>query len=182
MVLNASYEPLTIVSSKRAITLILNGKAETVEPSSKEYRSANLSISVPYVIKLTYYVHRKVGVKPAKFSKATVLVRDGRKCGYCGKPASTIDHIIPRKLGGRDTYDNCVAACVRCNSKKADKLLKDVGFNLQTRPYTPTQYSMFLSRIRTQTEIFTAWSKYIFIYQPELESVFGGDSEFDHIL
>jgi len=172
MVLNASYEPLTIVSVKRAITLVLNGKAVIVDASDRVYRSASEIIAVPFVVRLNYYVHRKVGVKPAAFSKATVLVRDGRKCAYCSRPANTIDHVIPRKLGGKDTYENCVAACGRCNTKKADKLLRDVGFTLNVRPYTPTQYSMFLSRVLTQEETFSAWSKYVFMYQPELESVF----------
>jgi 5-methylcytosine-specific restriction endonuclease McrA len=172
MVLNASYEPLTIVSAQRAVTLVLNGKAVIVESSDKVYRSAHHTISVPYVVKLTYYVHRNIGVKPAAFSKATVLVRDGRKCAYCAKPANTVDHILPRKLGGKDSYENCVAACGRCNTKKADMLLKDAGFTLRVKPYAPTQYSMFLSRVLTKKDTFEAWSKYVFMYQPELEEIF----------
>lgn len=172
MILNASYEPLTIVSVKRAITLVLNGKAIIVEKSDKHYHSNNFSIEVPYVIKLTYYVHKKPTAKPAKYSKATVLARDGHKCAYCGKHANTVDHIIPKRHGGDNSYENCVAACSRCNSKKADKLLKDVGYSLLVKPYSPSPYSTILSKAQGNPDIFTAWSKYVFMYQPSLEEVF----------
>ncbi len=172
MILNASYEPLTIVSVKRAITLVLNGKAVIVEKSNKTYRSANFNIEIPYVIKLTYYVHKKASAKPAKYSKATVLARDGHKCAYCAKPANTVDHIIPKKHGGDNSYENCVAACSRCNSKKADKLLKEVGYSLLIKPYSPSPYSTILSKAQSSPEVFTAWSKYVFMYQPHLEEIF----------
>lgn len=172
MILNASYEPLTIVSAKRAVTLLLNGKAVSVEDGPHVFRSNDLEIQVPYVIKLTYFVQRKAFLKPAKYSKATVLVRDGHSCAYCGRHATTIDHIIPRKHGGLSTYENCVAACTRCNSKKADKLLKEVGYQLLLKPYAPSPYSTLLSRVKAQTEVFDAWSKYVFMYQPELAEVF----------
>lgn len=172
MILNASYEPLTIVSAKRAVSLMLSGKAVSVTDSQQVFRSSNTEIPVPYVIKLTYYVHRKSSAKPAKYSKATVMVRDGHKCAYCGRHASTVDHIIPRKHGGASTYENCVAACIRCNSKKADKLLREAGFELLIKPYAPSPYSMVLSRVTGQPEVFEAWSKYIFMYQPDLEKAF----------
>ena len=172
MILNASYEPLSIVSAKRAIGLILSGKAISLEESSHSYNHKNGSIRLPHVIKLVYYVHRKAEVRPAKFSKATVLARDNHQCGYCGKNANTVDHIIPKRHGGQNSYENCVAACSRCNSKKADKLLKDVGYELLIKPYTPSRYSNILSRVQGKPEIFEVWSKYVFLYQPGLEEVF----------
>lgn len=172
MILNASYEPLTIVSIKRAIGLVLSGKAVIVEASSKIYQSKSFSIEVPYVIKLTYFVHRRTNIKPAKYSKATILARDGHKCAYCAKPATTVDHIIPKRHGGDNSYDNCVAACIRCNSKKADKLIKEVGYSLLIKPYTPSAYSTLLARAQSKPEVFEVWSKYIYLYQPQLEEVF----------
>lgn len=178
MILNASYEPLTIVSAKRAIALILSNKAIVVESSSAIYRSAKANMQVPYVIKLTYYVHRKPSVKPAKYSKATVLARDGHKCAYCGKPATTVDHIVPKKHGGDNSYENCVAACLRCNSKKADKLLREVGYSLLIKPYSPSPYSTILSKAQSSPDVFIAWSKYVFLYQPQLEEVFETRAQF----
>lgn len=172
MILNASYEPLTIVSVKRAVTLVLNGKAVIVESSEKVFRSSRMEMNVPYVIRLTYYVHRKLSVKPAKYSKATVLARDGHKCAYCSRPANTVDHIVPRKHGGANTYENCVAACLRCNGKKADKLLREVGYSLLIKPYAPSPYSALLSKAQTNQAMFSVWSKYVFMYQPDLEEVF----------
>ena len=172
MILNASYEPLSIVSAKRAIGLILSGKAVALDESNKSFRHRSGEINVPYVIKLIYFVQRKPDVKPAKFSKATVLARDNHTCGYCGKKADTVDHIIPKKLGGDNSYENCVAACMRCNSKKADKHLKDVGYELLIKPYTPSRYSNILSRVQHKPDIYSAWSKYVFMYQPQLEDVF----------
>lgn len=178
MILNASYEPLTIVSHKRAIALILNKKAVIVEDSPKVFHSEHLEMQIPYVIKLTYYVNRKLSVKPAKYSKATVLARDGHRCAYCARPATTVDHVIPRKHGGDNSYSNCVAACLRCNSKKADKLLKEVGYVLLIKPYNPSPYSALLSKAQSTPEVFGAWSKYIFLYQPQLEEIFNTRQEF----
>lgn len=178
MILNASYEPLTIVSVKRAITLVLNNKAVIVEKSDKIFRSRNMSIEIPYVIKLTYYVHKSPNAKPAKYSKATVLARDGHRCAYCAKPANTVDHIIPKKHGGDNSYENCVAACSRCNSKKADKLLKEVGYSLLIKPYRPSPYSTILSKAQSNPEVYVAWSKYVFMYQPQLEEIFSSRKDF----
>lgn len=172
MILNASYEPLSIVSVKRAIGLLLSDKAVALDESGLVFRHRNGELSIPYVIKLVYYVHRKPDSKPAKFSKATVLARDNHTCGYCGKRADTVDHIIPKKLGGDNSYENCVAACLRCNSKKADKQIKEVGYELLIKPYTPSRYSNILSRAQSNQEIYSAWSKYIFMYQPQLQEVF----------
>jgi 5-methylcytosine-specific restriction endonuclease McrA len=172
MILNASYEPLSIVSVKRAIGLLLSGKAVALDESGLIFRHRNGELSIPYVIKLVYYVQRKPDSKPAKFSKATVLARDNNTCGYCGKRADTVDHIIPKKLGGDNSYENCVAACLRCNSKKADKHIKEVGYELLIKPYIPSRYSNILSRVQGNQEVYSAWSKYVFMYQPQLQEVF----------
>lgn len=181
MILNASYEPLSIVSAKRAIGLLLSGKAVALDESHLVFRHRSGEIKVPYVIKLVYFVQRKPESKPAKFSKATVLARDNYTCGYCGKKADTVDHIIPKKHGGSNSYENCVAACVRCNSKKADKHLKDAGYQLLVKPYTPSRYSNILSRVQHKPDIYLVWSKYVFMYQPQLEEVFKARFQVDEL-
>lgn len=178
MILNASYEPLTIVSSRRAILLILSGKAIALEVSNKVYNSANQSLEIPYVIKLSYYIHRPADVAPAKYSKSAVLARDRHSCAYCGKRADTIDHVVPKRHGGDNSYENCVAACLRCNSKKADKLLKEIGYELRFKPYAPSRYSNLLSRLNGSPELFAVWSKYVFLYQPHLEEIFKSRPDF----
>lgn len=172
MILNASYEPLTIVSSKRAILLVLSGKATGLEFSDKIYHSENYKIQIPYVIKLSYYVHRPLETSPANYSKSAILARDKNSCAYCGKRADTVDHVIPKKHGGTNSYENCVAACLRCNSKKADKFIKEIGFQLRYKPYTPSRYSSLLSRVNGTPVLYEVWSKYIFLYQPKLKEVF----------
>jgi 5-methylcytosine-specific restriction endonuclease McrA len=70
-------------------------------------------------------------------TRAGVLRRDGRRCAYCGKRADTIDHVVPRSRGGAHTWDNCVAACRTCNSKKADRLIEELGWTLAVPPRAP---------------------------------------------
>jgi 5-methylcytosine-specific restriction endonuclease McrA len=68
-----------------------------------------------------------------------VLRRDGRRCAYCGRRADTIDHVVPRSRGGTHTWDNCVAACRVCNSRKADRLIEELGWTLAGPPRAPSR-------------------------------------------
>ena len=111
LLLNATFEPLAVVTAKRAVVLMLTGKAECVEVTLDEaFHSENLTVPAPSVMRLSRYV--RVPYRAAvPMTRAGVLRRDGRRCAYCGRRADTIDHVVPRSRGGGHTWENCVAAC-----------------------------------------------------------------------
>ena len=141
LLLNATMEPLAVVTSRRAINLMLAGKAEVVKESDVAYHSARSAIKVPAVLRLL----RAVVVpfrRSAVLTTRTVLVRDNHECGYCGRKATTIDHIKPRSKGGEHKWENTVAACYNCNHLKSDMDLQDFlelqGLEgLRFQPYRP---------------------------------------------
>ena len=139
LVLNQSYEPLMVINARRAIILILKQKVEMLENYSESICSINMSFDLPSVIRLNFYVHIKY--KDIILSRKNIFKRDNHHCQYCGKQVKplTIDHIIPKRKGGRDTWENLVAACVRCNTKKGDTSLKDINMILIKKPRKPSK-------------------------------------------
>ncbi len=135
LVLNASYEPLAVVSSHRAVALLLNDKATLLEAGEQQIRSASLSLSAPSVVLLTRYV--RVPRRRVQLTKRSLLARDKYTCAYCGKRGDTLDHVVPRSRGGVHAWTNLVAACVKCNNKKADHLLEEIGWKLTFEPFEP---------------------------------------------
>ncbi|MFG2825666.1 HNH endonuclease [Kitasatospora sp. NPDC048365] len=138
LVLNASYEPLTTVSLKRAVVLVLQDKAvvEHAHPLSV-VRGTGVSLPVPRVIRLNRYV-RVPFRQHAPWSRRGVLVRDQHRCAYCGRRATTVDHLQPRSRGGSDSWLNTVAACSEDNQRKADRTPEQAGMKLLSRPFEPT--------------------------------------------
>lgn len=159
LVLNASYEPLNISSASRAINKILSGKAIAVDNSDKIWRGATTELHIPYVIQMTYMVNKKRNGRIG-FSRRGVLARDKFTCAYCGKYADTIDHVIPRSIGGENSYANCVAACFKCNSKKGDLSLEKMGWTLGFKPFAPSPYSVFLQKAGNPVKA-EIWSNYV---------------------
>jgi 5-methylcytosine-specific restriction endonuclease McrA len=138
LLLNATHEPLAVVNGRRAVVLILAGKAEClVERSAAEkVRSPNFVVAVPAVLRLNRFV--RVPYAPAAaITRAGVLRRDRRRCAYCRGTGDTIDHVVPRSRGGAHSWENCVACCSKCNAKKADKLLAEIGWSLPFVPASP---------------------------------------------
>ncbi len=172
LVLNASYEPLSIISGRRAVMLLVNEKAVALDNSETLMNSANRSVPVPYVILLKEMVSKKGSAQGAKFSRRGVMVRDNFSCVYCGRHAETIDHVVPRKDGGKSTYENCVAACTPCNRKKGHKSLKAMNWSLKTAPKAPSLYANMLGKARHHDETFQAWSEHIFIWDENLRNMF----------
>jgi 5-methylcytosine-specific restriction endonuclease McrA len=168
LVLNATYQPLSIVSAKRAIHLIISEKASPLDASDVIFHSAKATFNVPYVILLTHYVKVSDTRQRVPFSRRGVLARDNNTCVYCGKHAETIDHVVPRAAGGTSTYENCVAACKSCNSKKADKSIEQMGWTMPHKSMVPP--SPFIAMLRRahfpQQE--TAWKEYIKLYEPSI--------------
>lgn len=136
LVLNASYEPLCVVSSRRALILYLDAKAEVLHSTGFEFRSERTSLPEPSVVKLVHYVKVPRQTRVA-ITRRSVFARDGHRCQYCGAPAENIDHVIPRSRGGSHSWDNVVASCKRCNTAKEDRLLEETAFRLRRIPRIP---------------------------------------------
>lgn len=135
LLLNASYEPLRIVSAERAVVLILTGKAEPVTDSEHVMRSPSTEVRVPLVARLVKMasVPRMARVP---FSRRMLAVRDNHECQFkhCKNRGTTVEHILPSSRGGKSTYENCVMACSTCNFKKADRTLEEMGWSLKRKP------------------------------------------------
>jgi len=138
LVLNASFEPLSTVSLRRAVVLVMQDKA-VVEQSHPglRVRASSLELPVPQVIRLRRYV-RVPFRQRAPWSRRGVLVRDRHRCAYCGRRATTVDHVVPRAQGGTDTWLNTVAACAADNHRKAARTPAEAGMTLVAKPFEPT--------------------------------------------
>jgi 5-methylcytosine-specific restriction endonuclease McrA len=146
LVLNASYEPLSLVSVRRAIVLLLREKAEVLEVTQHLLRSNNRTMSVPLVIRLVHYVrlpHRKV---PS--TRSAIMLRDAYVCQYCGESPGrhllTVDHVVPRCRGGVHDWDNLVTACMRCNQKKGSLTPEEANMHLIRKPVEPSYVALVL--------------------------------------
>jgi len=141
-VLNASYEPLGRTHLSRAIALVLKGDA-VVEESDPDIsiRHKSGSFPLPIIIRLLRYINVPFRYGPAVLTKRGVLERDGFKCAYCKKKGKnivdTVDHVLPRAQGGRDSWENLVACCTGCNSKKADRTPEQANMPLLYAPTVP---------------------------------------------
>ncbi|MFJ9855583.1 HNH endonuclease [Streptomyces sp. NPDC101150] len=147
LVLNASFEPLSTVSLRRAVVLVMQDKAvvENAHPGLR-IRAASVDVPVPRVIRLSKYV-RVPFRRRASWSRRGVLVRDQHRCAYCGRRAATVDHVVPRAQGGTDTWLNTVASCAEDNHRKADRTPEQAGMRLLRRPFEPTPADAMLSAL-----------------------------------
>jgi len=137
LVLNAGYEPLAVVSFRRALVLVMNDKATIIERVEESpVLAAGGSFDRPAVIILTRYVHLpNPGRVPV--TRRGVLRRDAFHCAYCGGHAATIDHVHPRSRGGADSWENLVACCQRCNNVKGDRTPQEMSWRLRFTPRPP---------------------------------------------
>ncbi|RMH23256.1 MAG: HNH endonuclease [Gemmatimonadetes bacterium] len=171
LALNASFEPLTIIPSRRAIRLVLDRKAEIIEvDDSRAFRSARDSFPCPTVIRLVRYVH-----VPRRFRRQVtntfLFARDEYTCQYCGRPRHqlkgrqflTRDHIVPISRGGLNTWDNVVTACSPCNNRKGNRLPAEAGMRLLTEPREPN-YVQLVWAVRRVTPV---QAKYIRMFYGE---------------
>lgn len=131
--LNASFEPTSFCSARRALALVVKNKALIVEVTGREVRPG---MPYPSVIRLREYVH--VPFKQQTLSRKNILLRDRNICQYCGAKfhpsVLTLDHIIPKSKGGKNSFENLVSCCSPCNKKKADKTLDESGMTLLHKP------------------------------------------------
>lgn len=140
LLLNASYEPLKIISWEKAITLFFLGKVEVIESYEKNVRSVSLVMRVPSVVRLVNYV--KLGARKPPLSKINLLARDNFTCQYCRKnlvkTEATVDHVVPRTKGGKSVWQNVVLACPPCNRKKGGRTPEEANMPLLKQPEAPT--------------------------------------------
>ncbi len=156
LLLNATYEPLCVVSTRRAIVLVLAEKAEPVDTAADVVHAERVALPVPVVARLTRYV-RVPYPASVPLSRRAVFTRDGQTCVYCGGSATSIDHVVPRSRGGTHTWDNVVAACRRCNHTKADRSLAELGWALPQAPRTPSGAAWRLLGSRTVDPRWREW-------------------------
>jgi len=143
LVLNATFEPLCVVSTRRALVLVLDCKAELVHATDRVFHSERSAFAEPSVVRLSHYVKVPYQARVA-LNRRAVFARDGHRCQYCGAAAENIDHVVPRSKGGGHTWDNVVAACRRCNTRKEDRLLHDSGLTLRRKPTAPRERGWIL--------------------------------------
>ena len=161
LLLNQNYEPVSIIRAKKAIVLIFLGKAEIVEKyDGVKIRSPSTEIPLPSIVRLYRYVN--IHRREIPLTKKNVLKRDNYTCQYCGKRKGTmtVDHVIPKRLGGKDTWENLVCACIECNTKKGDRTPEEAGMKLLKKPAKPTYFQLLYSRITLPDE---KWKQYLFL-------------------
>ena len=158
LVLNLNYVPLNVCTVRRAVVLVDKGKAELLENHRGQLRTANSVIDVPSIIRLVYLV--KKPFLPRKLSKKEVFLRDRFTCQYCNKKTQdlTLDHVVPRRQHGSHTWENVVAACTRCNLRKAGRTPVEAGMVLIKQPRAPDPNPYLVLQNRT---ILEEWRPYI---------------------
>jgi 5-methylcytosine-specific restriction endonuclease McrA len=159
LVLNANYEPLHVCSTKRAVGLLVTGKAELMVNGRGHIRTSRITYPAPSVIRLDHIIKRP---RPrVKLSKREIFRRDNYTCQYCGRQTQhlTIDHVIPRHRGGGHYWDNLVAACPPCNRRKGGRNPQEAQMHLKHKPAEPaaTANYLFSRHLKDNVE----WEKFI---------------------
>jgi 5-methylcytosine-specific restriction endonuclease McrA len=170
LLLNATYEPLRVITWQRAICLLTLGKVEVVEETDREIRSVSFVIRLPSVVRLLRLIRpRRYAVK---FSRQNIYLRDNFRCQYCGVRVSSqelnLDHVIPRSLGGQTTWENIVTCCVPCNARKGGSTPEAVGMRPISRPVRPNRLPGLSITINMQNTP-DAWRDYLY-WNVELET------------
>ncbi len=160
LVLNQDYQAIGVCSVERAFVLTLLKKAEMLSDNPKrQLRSITGDFRFPSIIRLYRYVH--IPYKKVNLSRHNIFKRDRNRCVYCGtKDSLTIDHVVPRSLGGRDSWDNLVTACQKCNAKKGSMTPEEAGMAMRHQPFRPS-FVMFLSNFAG--EVREDWKPYLYM-------------------
>ena len=161
LVLNQSYEPLMVIGAKRAIVLLLSQKSECVANYSDVIRSQSFSMTLPSVIRINKYI--RFFRTDVVLNRNNILKRDNFTCQYCMKKVHnmTIDHIIPKNRGGKDSWNNLVAACSNCNTRKGNNLLENIEMKLLKKPKKPNYLFYFKQYINKDAQ--DSWKEYLYM-------------------
>lgn len=158
LVLNAGYEPLAIVSFRRALVLVMNQKATILRADEEHPVEATTGFfQRPSVIVLSRYV-KVPYARRVPLTRRGVLRRDAHHCAYCGASANTIDHVMPKSRGGADSWENLVACCFKCNNIKSDRTPQEMGWRLRVTPRMPSGPSWFALGIDRRDDV---WNDYL---------------------
>ncbi|MBU0490949.1 MAG: HNH endonuclease [Chloroflexi bacterium] len=162
LVLNQNFEPLNVCNTRRAMGLLLCGKAEMLQNGRGFICTTTRQFPRPAVIRMCYLVRRSPG--QPRLSRREVFRRDNYVCQYCGQPGRslTLDHVIPRHRGGVHSWDNLVTACRACNRRKGGRTPEEAGMQLLHAPYRPpaNPYQIFvplLAQYQEWTEFLSGW-------------------------
>jgi 5-methylcytosine-specific restriction endonuclease McrA len=160
LVLNQNYEPLNVCSVRRAMTLVFGGKASSVELGDGRVRSVSQVFRIPSVVRLERYI--RAPRRRVVLSKRNVLKRDSYQCQYCGliDRKMTIDHIVPKKHDGPETWENLVTACVACNARKGDRPAEQAGMRLRRKPKRPNNVTFIRNFVGVADH---RWKPYLFL-------------------
>ncbi len=160
LVLNQNYEPLMICHARRALVMMLLGRAEVVEEGDSWIRSVRRQFRLPSVVRLESFVRKP---RPeVKLTKHNVLRRDRHTCQYCGssKGAMTVDHVVPKSQGGEDSWENLVCACTVCNNRKSNRSLWQSSMSLIRKPRQPSFISFIQYSVGNPDR---RWRPYLFM-------------------
>jgi len=159
LVLNQNYEPLNICRVRRALVLMFRGKAEALENGYGELHCSVGDIDLPSVVRLVYMVKRPRLRR--RITRAEIFSRDRYLCQYCGREARdlTLDHVTPRRRGGKHAWENVVSACAVCNHRKAGRTPAEAGMRLRDQPHAPKDCDFYIPfhYLRSHEE----WQKYV---------------------
>jgi len=160
LVLNRDYSALTICSVQRAVVLIHLQKAELVEATPGRFvRSPSVKFPHPSIVRLKMYV--RVPFRRIMLSSKNVLRRDGFRCQYCdARDRLTVDHVMPKSRGGRDTWENLVAACTSCNNRKGDRTPDEAHMPLRRKPFRPSHVMFIRDYVGKVSD---KWKPYLFL-------------------
>lgn len=161
LVLNGSFEPIHICTARRAMTLLAKGAAIVQEPSKHFIKTAHVRFPLPSVIRLLSYRH--VPRYTRAVSRKSIFLRDGHRCQYCLEKfiaaKLTLDHVIPKSKGGRNSWENLVACCYPDNNRKGDRTPDEAGMTLATKPRA---FGMHAKHRQAASESDGSWDRYLF--------------------
>ncbi|HZS03855.1 MAG TPA: HNH endonuclease [Blastocatellia bacterium] len=165
LLLNASYEPLNLVSAPKALALVWRKAAEIIErDEGRVLRTARFEFDVPAVVRLVRYVDTRTRRQNRMVSRLRILIRDKHRCQYCGRRGTqfdlTLDHIIPRSRGGQSVPENLCASCKECNQRKGDRTPDEARMPLLSNPsalYYGLERAVMIQAADSRPE----WRKYL---------------------
>lgn len=165
LLLNSNYEPLNVCNLRRAMALLIGGKADVLHDQLDPLHTARGDLRAPSVMKMRYQVRRPM--PQLRLSRHSILARDNYTCQYCGARSRdlTIDHVIPRWAGGPHTWDNTVACCRRCNLKKGDKTPQQARMPLARKPRRPHFVPYLSLPVYLRAQGIEDWRMYLPIFE-----------------
>ena len=161
LVLNQNFEPLNVCNLERALRLVLTAKAEVLEQRASAVHSVTHAFPAPSVIRLAYQVRRPA--LPVGLSRRAIFLRDQYTCQYCGtRPhALTLDHVLPKSRGGRNTWENLVTACATCNHRKGGRMLHEARMRLLREPRALRMHGVRTVAQHMALTVYAEWVPYL---------------------